>query len=181
MRCCAVEDLAYATRDASGQLQHIAPVQIKPWEWLENLGDPPLLDAKDIQKEAEEKERRGSRYFVRNNTSIPLESFATHALGEGVRRLGLGSAESVSTKDEQLRGLFEDDLAAESIYEREWKDSRVGLAFPGETPDDGGSRAEGDVESSRRGTPTSRRTSPALSVHTSHGGASSAAGPPRGP
>ncbi|KAL5506968.1 SRB8 [Sanghuangporus vaninii] len=176
--CPDVADLVYSSRDGDGNLQPGASVQMRPWEWIESLGDPPLLDAKDVQKEAEEKERRGLRYLVRNNTSIPLELFATHALGEGARRLGLGSAESSSGKDEQLRGLFEDDLAAESIYEREWKDSRVGFTCPGESTEDSKSRADGDVEPSRRGTPTSRRTSPALSVHTSHGGASSAAGPP---
>ncbi|KAH8119597.1 hypothetical protein DFH11DRAFT_1501865 [Phellopilus nigrolimitatus] len=184
-----IAGLVYAVRDSEGVLQQGAPVQMRPWEWIESLGDAPPADDKEKQREAEERERLGTKYYVRNNTSIPLEMFGARLTGEGVRTLGTGAEGTVSSTGERLLSLFEDDLASESMYERDWRESRVGTEGRGESS--GSSRMHGDgngghgpanaqvkEQARHRGTPGSHRGSPALSIHTSLGSRSSIGGPP---
>ncbi|KAI5116750.1 hypothetical protein M0805_001608 [Coniferiporia weirii] len=185
-----IADLVYVTRDADGVLRPGTPVQMRPWEWIESLGDPPPTDAKEIQREAEEREKLGAtRHPVRNNTSIPLEAFGARATGESVRRLGMGMDGAPPHTGERLRSLFEDDLSAESMYERDWRESRTAVSAQarGESSRGGvAAHGEGDEQGStqtreqphRRGTPGSHRGSPALSVRTSLGSRSSVGGPP---
>ncbi|THH04935.1 hypothetical protein EW145_g5157 [Phellinidium pouzarii] len=175
-------DLVYATRDADGTLHQGAPVQMRPWEWIESLGDPPPTDAKEAVREAEEREKPGNKYLVRNNTSIPLEMFGARIAGEGIRHLGAGMQEVALDDGERLRSLFEDDLSAESMYERDWRESRVVIAESSSTSAAHGEgsyiNAQAKEQSHRRGTPGSHRGSPALSVHTSVGSRSLKGGPP---
>lgn len=174
-------DIVYAFRDDDGVLHPGPPVQMRPWEWIESLGDAPPLDSKEQQKEAEEMERSKAKYMVRNNTSIPLEMFGARMTGEAIRRMGAEG--SISDVGERMRSYFEDDLSSESIYERDWRESRVGL--PQIQPSGSGNHVASENGSTttkepmhRRGTPGSHRGSPALSIHTSLTSRSTRSGPP---
>ena len=70
----SVAGLAYATRDASGTLTITQPVQNRPWEWTEYLGDVP---PGEVNPRADEPAgtRIEERASVRNSASITLELF----------------------------------------------------------------------------------------------------------
>ena len=166
------DGLAYAYRDSDGILHPSAPVQLRPWEWIENPGDPPATDDKQKRTEA------SSKYLIKNNTSISLEMFGARPTGEEVRKTG-----SENAKDdlgERMKSYFEEDLNSESVYERDWRESRLWTDHRHVSRLKAGE--EGEAESSgskkRRATPGSHRGSPALSIHTTVGSRSSRSGPP---
>ncbi|KAF4567767.1 RNA polymerase II mediator complex subunit [Pleurotus pulmonarius] len=145
----SVENLALAHRDANGTLVIDGPVLNRPWEWIENLGEPPTLDE---TKEKEERDRQGTKYVVKNSGSLSLENFAARVTGDGI----LADASS-----KELRA-FEDRLSGDSVFSRDWQESRVGSEF--DTLVGSRSRGEGDQDYGskvRRPTP---RASPASSV-----------------
>lgn len=102
--------------DPEAQYQLGPPVQSKAWEWTEYIEDP----AADTASEG-----RGERLIeVKNDTSVPLEHFMARATGEAL-------ASRRSSKDESdvapiPSRPMEDRLHRESVYERDWKDSRIG-------------------------------------------------------
>lgn len=102
--------------DPEAQYQLGPPVQSKAWEWTEYIEDATADTAS---------EGRGERTMeVKNDTSVPLEHFMARATGEAL-------SNRRSSKDEPdvvvnpIRHT-EDRLHRESIYERDWKDSRIG-------------------------------------------------------
>lgn len=169
------DDLVYMSRDFNGDIQYGAAVQMRPWEWMEFLGDPTLADAKESERDADGKGSFGVKHEVRNNTSIPLEMFGTRPTAEGVRQIASMDENPLSGPSEHLRSVFEDDLASESVYERHWRESRTTELEVAETT---GTEIIGGSASSGQGTPRSNlRASPALSVRTNLCSRSSA-GPP---
>lgn len=170
------DGLAYATRDSDGALHISSAVQARPWEWIENLGDLPPLDTKEKQKEVEERERSKAKYIVKNNTSIPLDWFGAKLTGEGIRKTGAESKKG--DIGERMKSYFEEDLAAESIYERDWRERRLWTDQRTGGRDKGEGIGEGQGTNKRRGTPGSHRGSPALSIHTTVGSRSTRSGPP---
>ena len=165
----------HASRN-SGDLKLVSPVQIRPWEWLEGLGDNQLTDAKD--KEGVVTDTRGA---VKNNTSLPLEWFDAKVLGESSRHSsGENASASGSGQTDNLKALFENDLASESIFERSWRESRTrsGLAddltIDTSVPAQRAAVSGEDPGHSRSA--TSSRASPALSVGTSAGSRTTIAG-----
>lgn len=178
-RNALTDDLIYIGRDTNGEIQYGPPVQMRPWEWMEFLGEVCPPDCKDVVAGAEGKTHFGIKREMRNNTSIPLEMLGARMTGESVRQLSTASDGQPLDLCESLRSVFEDDLASESIYERHWREGRIGQVEPIEVAASDISGASGDVgdQLSRHQTPGSFRASPALSVHTNIGSRSSA-GPP---
>lgn len=120
----SVSNLVNSHRDMSGNMVHGMPVVNRPWEWIENLGDPVVSDPKDEGREREEKHRSGAKYLVKNSGSLSLDTFGAHMTGDGVLR-DL-EQEDDSTSEANLRA-FEDGLSAENIFKRDWRETRVEL------------------------------------------------------
>ncbi|KAH9166651.1 hypothetical protein EDB89DRAFT_2128588 [Lactarius sanguifluus] len=97
-----VADLVYASVDASGQTLHGPPVTNQPWDWVENLGDNASGDPP-------------AERAINNNASLSLERFAARATGDTVRT------------DKTPRG-FHDALGGESVFARDWAETRTPLA-----------------------------------------------------
>ncbi|KAI0071713.1 hypothetical protein K474DRAFT_1733093 [Panus rudis PR-1116 ss-1] len=113
----AVANLAYASQDATGHTL-LTPVQNRPWEWTENLGDPAPGQSKSEDQEGEE------RTSVKNSASLSLELFATRITNEHVIVPGERDGKTETT----IR-TFQDDLSSETIYQRDWRESRVPLSI----------------------------------------------------
>ena len=113
-----VADLAYASRDAAGRIVVGAAVQNRPWEWVENLGDPLAGEAKD-EKQSDEHRTAA----VKNTASLSLELFAARATGDAIVP---APAHDTALLDATLRS-FHDNLSTESIFARDWRETRVGL------------------------------------------------------
>lgn len=66
----AVDGLSLASKDASGEFSNFQPVQNRPWEWTENLGDQVFPDSRVDDKISD------PRNPIKNVASIPLELFS---------------------------------------------------------------------------------------------------------
>ncbi|KAI0309797.1 hypothetical protein OF83DRAFT_1179208 [Amylostereum chailletii] len=119
----AVADLAYASRDPAGQLVLGPAVVNRPWEWVENIGDLPGADPKE-----EEAGRRRRGAVVKNAGSLPLELFAARASAEAVVRRQDDARVEASVRS------FQDNLAGQSLFARDWMESRIRLASEGARP-----------------------------------------------
>jgi mediator of RNA polymerase II transcription subunit 12 len=155
-----VSNLVSAQLDSNGKFIHGSPVLNRPWEWIENLGDLPVPDPKEDEKGSDKKARLGMRYLVRNTASLSLETFGARITGDGVIHNVVSRDDP--TADANIR-TFEDGLSAESIFERDWRQSRMAVGY--ETAA-GASRPKGDTDESdslqafARRTPTPRQPSP---------------------
>ena len=146
-------------KSEASPIDGIPPAQLRPWEWLEYLGDQPL-DPKEQAKEQEDKKRARTKHIIRNNASLSLELFDAQITGESVRNVG--------PHGDAPTWMFEDGLVAESVYERAWRSGHVTANSDKATKEVG---TRGKSSSSRGGTPF--RTSPALSTRSSVGGVQS--------
>lgn len=185
----AVAGLVYATRDASGALTIVQPVQNRPWEWTEYLGDVPPGEVNPRTDE-----HAGTRIEehanVRNCASIALELFGARTTGE---ILVPAHARGDQRVDAVLR-TFQDDRSGESVFARDWREARVLLSdeaklstgHDDEQTDVPAAHAAGQYQgASRRGSPAlsnrsgavrmagssssgSRRQSPATSTAVGH-------------
>jgi mediator of RNA polymerase II transcription subunit 12 len=99
-----VADLVYASIDASGQTLPGPPVMNQPWDWVESLGDTGVGDGAPPAERA-----------ISNNASLSLERFAARATGDTVR------------SERTPRG-FHDALGGESVFARDWAETRIPLA-----------------------------------------------------
>ncbi|KAI9448864.1 hypothetical protein BJY52DRAFT_1309908 [Lactarius psammicola] len=98
-----VADLVYTLVDASGQTLPGPPVMNQPWDWVENLGDNASIGDTPVER------------AVSNNASLSLERFAARATGDTVR------------SEKTPRG-FHDALGGESVFARDWAETRIPLA-----------------------------------------------------
>ncbi|KDQ49550.1 hypothetical protein JAAARDRAFT_42784 [Jaapia argillacea MUCL 33604] len=170
----SVANLACGPRDATSLSQFI-PVQNRPWDWVEHLGDNPAADPKEEEKERQEKERTKAKYLVKNTTSLSLELFGAHMTGDGILQCEDPRIES------DMRS-FEDGLTSESIFKRDWRDTRMysrdgGSHVKGEDDDDvmGLQSLSAATQRKTERHSASRRGSPASSVvsrSSAHGGPS---------
>ncbi|KAF6760086.1 hypothetical protein DFP72DRAFT_1031563 [Ephemerocybe angulata] len=108
-------NLVHSYRDPQGNLVFGGPVSNRPWEWVENIGEASPDDEDD-------RERFQSKHAVRNSGSISLEAFGARLTGDSIVR-NLVSLEDPRV-DDDLRS-FEDGLSSESIYARDWRETRV--------------------------------------------------------
>ncbi|KAI6121312.1 hypothetical protein F5141DRAFT_1186585 [Pisolithus sp. B1] len=115
-----VKGLVHAYRDPSGQLAYGTSVQNRPWEWIENLGEPPV----------ETGLRPRTDPAIKNVTSLSLEFFAARPTGDHILQTSVwGPNEDVpDLGNMRLEGdlrAFEDGLSAESVYTRDWRETRL--------------------------------------------------------
>ena len=115
-----ISNLVTAHRDSSGHLVLGPPVLNRPWEWIENLGDHPVPDTK---RDNDDDGDARVRYAIRNSASISLEFFNARATGEGVISSAIGEDPRIEAN---IRS-FEDGLSAESVFKRDWRETRTEL------------------------------------------------------
>ncbi|KAG8882040.1 RNA polymerase II mediator complex subunit [Tulasnella sp. 332] len=112
-----------------GQVQLGTRVQSRPWEWLDYMEEPhgaSYTEGDDLPR-------------IRNDASISLECFQAHVLA------GDQPTEASEADDETMKRYTKDHLYMETMYERDWKETRVGtLANTGSHPT--GSRATGAAD-----------------------------------
>jgi mediator of RNA polymerase II transcription subunit 12 len=96
-----------------------APVVNKPWEWIENLGEPSAVDPKEEEREREEKKRLRLRYLVKNSGSISLDTFGARITGDGVKQ-------DMLNEGGQMEGCLRpfDDGMSENVFIRDWRETR---------------------------------------------------------
>ncbi|KAF8972899.1 hypothetical protein BDZ97DRAFT_2053658 [Flammula alnicola] len=124
-----VTDLVNVHRDAQGNTVYGAPVVNKPWEWIENLGDPSVLDPKEEERDREEKERLHLKYLVKNSGSISLDHFGARLTGDGIKQRTLNDNEV--QMEGRLRS-FEDGMS-ENLFIRDWRETRWSSELSQET------------------------------------------------
>jgi mediator of RNA polymerase II transcription subunit 12, fungi type len=112
-----VATLVNAHYDATGSLVYGHPVLNRPWEWMENIEEPLSPDLEEENKN----EGLKPRYVVKNSACLSLETFAARATGDGL------APKCEVARDEGNIRLFEDGLSAESVFKRDWRESRVAL------------------------------------------------------
>ena len=117
-----VSNLVNSHRDSAGRTVHGMPVINRPWEWIENLGEPIILDPKTGHG-ADEDARSKARYVTKNSGSLSLDIFGAQLTGDGI-----SPRESVDAPECNL-WAFEDGLSAENIFKREWRETRVPTEF----------------------------------------------------
>lgn len=119
----AVSNLAASHTDSSGSFVHDSMVVNRPWEWIENLGEPANLDPKDEDRDLEERQRLQTKYLVKNSGSLSLDIFGARMTGDAVMQGLFDSGE-----DSQISGntkSFEDSLSSEGVFARDWRETRV--------------------------------------------------------
>lgn len=102
-----VDRLSNAHRDVNGNLVIDSPVLNRPWEWTENLGEV----STDL----------GSRDVVKNTGSLNLLTFGARMTGEAT----LPTAYQKDARIHQNLRSFEDGFSSESLFQRDWRESRV--------------------------------------------------------
>ncbi|KAJ3876102.1 hypothetical protein F5051DRAFT_44422 [Lentinula edodes] len=103
----SVRNLSNAHRDANGNIHIDAPVVNRPWEWTENLGDY----VGDYSQGRD----------VRNSGSLNLLNFGARLTGEG----RIPEAYQKDARIEENLRTFEDGFSSESIFQRDWRETRV--------------------------------------------------------
>lgn len=140
----AVRNLFYTSRQPDGTLVYHGPVQNRPWEWTEYLGD-------DNPDE------------FRNSGSLPLELFDAKLTGDR-----LLDTSGLSERAESFLRSLRNDAVSENVFERDWREGRVPLQSS--SPPEYGSRLgvnEEDEDAGskvQRGQQNSRGASPASSI-----------------
>ncbi len=112
--------------DSAGTLVFDHPVINRPWEWIENLGEPSAVDGtatKDEDRDREEKARLKTRYLLKNSGSLSLEFFGAKMTGDGIVE---NIARDCDVQAENIR-TFEDGLSTEGILVRDWRESRINV------------------------------------------------------
>ncbi|KAI0688045.1 hypothetical protein BC835DRAFT_1419486 [Cytidiella melzeri] len=121
----SVADLAYVSKDNSIVP---TPVQNRPWEWVEYLGERSVHDSK---------EETASDDAMKNSTSLSLELFGTRIVGKRLEYLI--ADDTANTKDGGQRvqntlSMLHETSFTESIFKRDWRESRFSASYaPHET------------------------------------------------
>jgi len=133
----------------------------RPWEWIENLGDPTTIELKGDEREVD-KTALKTKSLVKNSGSLSLDTFNARMTGDGILR---SLREVVDTRMEGNLRTFQDGLASENIFKRDWWETRIALAvetLPG--PPTGRVGGELDLEAGgtagHAGTSKERRMTP---------------------
>jgi len=94
------------------------PVINRPWEWMEYLGDP-VTDAKE--ESGNKKEKENPIHSFRNAGAISLEMFGAKITGDCI----VPNTEEVDGRMESRIREFEDGLSADTLFRRDWRETRV--------------------------------------------------------
>jgi mediator of RNA polymerase II transcription subunit 12, fungi type len=155
----SVSNLVNYHRDVAGNIEYVTPVVNRPWEWIENLGDPTAIDPKGDEREGE-KIALKTKSLVKNSGSLSLDTFNARMTGDGILRN--------SRDDTQMEGnlrLFQDGLAGENVFKRDWWETRISLdakLLPGTPADRVGGEVDQEVGGivGNPGTSNERRMTP---------------------
>ncbi|KAF8530471.1 hypothetical protein BU17DRAFT_35400 [Hysterangium stoloniferum] len=157
-----IKNLHQGWQSPTSNTFHFGPeVQNNPWEWAESI--EPAVDTSVFTREKPE---------LKNSSSIPLEVFGTQATGERV------FGEMTSDRDAAAARQLEDGLAADNVFERDWRETRVDwktdwradLSNPGEFATAGGNTRDVPIDSERehiKQEPGSASLSPAHTARSS--------------
>ncbi|KAK2467842.1 hypothetical protein APHAL10511_000137 [Amanita phalloides] len=116
--CASVSDLVMSIRDNHNEATLSNPVVNRPWEWMEHLGDPGV-DVKEQHRDDEANEHL--RHALKNAGAISLEMFGAKITGDYIiPNLADGQLES------HVRA-FEDGLSADTLFRRDWRESRIDI------------------------------------------------------
>ncbi|KAI0093156.1 hypothetical protein BDY19DRAFT_989824 [Irpex rosettiformis] len=145
-----VADLAYIVKDNDSTSMSVPN---RPWEWMEYLGDRAIHEAKD------EKTTDGT---IKNTTSLSLELFDTHSLGKCSIDTTADAASSITLDRQRVRGTLselQETSFTESVFQRDWRESRMFMASPFQDPGPSHPEAEDEVGPLPSLTATERRSS----------------------
>lgn len=120
----AVSNLVNYHRDTAGNLDYVTPVINRPWEWIENLGDSTTIELKGDDREMD-KIAVKTKSLVKNSGSLSLDTFNARMTGDSILR---SSREVVDARMEENLRTFQDGLAGENIFKRDWWETRIPLA-----------------------------------------------------
>jgi mediator of RNA polymerase II transcription subunit 12, fungi type len=111
----SVADLAYISKD--GSMSPI-PVQNRPWEWIEYLGERSAHEAKDDDT---------PDGVLKNAASLSLDLFDTHALARRPATIaGENAVVKVGRQNAQRAlSMLEETMFTESVFKRDWRESRT--------------------------------------------------------
>jgi mediator of RNA polymerase II transcription subunit 12 len=118
-----VTNLVNTHHDAQGNEIIGSSVTNRPWEWIENLGEPSVLDVKEDERE---KGRcSNSKYLpvVKNSGSISLDHFGARLTGDGIKH-EMATSDSVDSRTASSIRSFEDGCS-EHLFIRDWRESRL--------------------------------------------------------
>ncbi|KAF8995454.1 hypothetical protein BDQ17DRAFT_1430355 [Cyathus striatus] len=116
-----ISNLVNSHKDMHGNVVFGSPVINRPWEWIENLGEPTLVDA----KEGRQRHERGkvvTSCQIKNSASLPLENFGVQLTGANIIRNISAGYDSRSKGNIQS---LEDGLPSDGIFARDWRETRV--------------------------------------------------------
>jgi mediator of RNA polymerase II transcription subunit 12 len=117
--CASVSDLVTTSRDNHDDVMLGNPVINRPWEWMEYLGDP-VMDAKEENRNKKEKEN--PIHSFKNAGAISLEMFGARITGDCIVP---NMSEEVDGRMESRIREFEDGLSADTLFRRDWRETRV--------------------------------------------------------
>ena len=115
-----VTNLVNTHHDAQGNEILGSSVTNRPWEWIENLGEPSVLDFKEDERG---KNRFNPKYLVKNSGSISLDHFGARLTGDGIKH-DMATTDSVDSKTASSIRSFEDGCS-EHLFIRDWRESRL--------------------------------------------------------
>ena len=156
-----VTNLVNTHHDAQGNEIVGPPVTNRPWEWIENLGEPSVPDVKEHERE---KERFNSKYVVKNSGSISLDHFGARLTGDGIKH---DMATNIDSRTVSSIRSFEDGCS-EHLFIRDWRETR--LECDVEPSSETSFHLKGELDHDTSGIPDGlttgqgQRTSPSSSV-----------------
>ena len=115
-----VTNLVNTHHDAQGNEILGSSVTNRPWEWIENLGEPSVLDFKEDERG---KNRFNPKYLVKNSGSISLDHFGARLTGDGIKH-DMATTDSVDSRTASSIRSFEDGCS-EHLFIRDWRESRL--------------------------------------------------------
>ena len=115
-----VTNLVNTHHDAQGNEILGSSVTNRPWEWIENLGEPSVLDFKEDERG---KNRFNPKYLVKNSGSISLDYFGARLTGDGIKH-DMATTDSVDSRTASSIRSFEDGCS-EHLFIRDWRESRL--------------------------------------------------------
>ncbi|KAF8160920.1 hypothetical protein B0H34DRAFT_795767 [Crassisporium funariophilum] len=116
-----VTDLVSTHHDTQGNLVYGPVVTNRPWEWIENLGEPSVLDPKEEDRDREEKGRLKVKHLVKNSGSLSLDHFGARSTGDSVKS---DPAMDVDPRTASSVRSFEDGFS-ENVFKRDWRETRL--------------------------------------------------------
>lgn len=172
-----IADLVYAHRDTNGSTSEasVVPVQNKPWEWTEYLGEASGTDA--AKENLDTRSHAGGQYsaeqqlLIRNSGSLPLELFNASVIGKLVQVGEDGVPEDFRVEG-NLR-MLQDGFFTESVFQRDFRETRIDpavldakLAVAKSTDQDGDGATNTAAASGSERRSSSRIASPVGSVRS---------------